>query len=72
MSVSFLHIEHVVTSDMPDGQALPPFIEDGVVWHIVHRSPEHKTTLWRRITVQTSNTSPSTAAARPRENLGGE
>ena len=46
-NLSPLHIEYCVTSDMPDGQALPPFIEDGVVWHVVRRA--NGRTTWRRI-----------------------
>jgi hypothetical protein len=65
-----LAIEHVVTADMADGQPLPPYIDAGVVWHAVRRQPAG-TTLWRRIALQTSNTSPSATAARPREDLGG-
>jgi hypothetical protein len=42
-----LIIEYATTADMDDGQALPPFIDDGVVWHVVRRMAEH--TLWRRI-----------------------
>ena len=45
-------IEHSVTADMPDGQSLPPFIEDGVVWRVVHRDDGR--TLWRRISIQTT------------------
>ena len=42
-------IDHVVTADMDDGQPLPPFIEDGVVWCVVRR--QRGRTLWRRITL---------------------
>jgi hypothetical protein len=42
-------IDHVVTADMDDGQPLPPFIEDGVVWCVVRR--RYRRTLWRRITL---------------------
>jgi hypothetical protein len=45
-------IEHIVTADMDDGQPLPPYIEDNIVWHIVHRLPNAQT-LWRRIFLQT-------------------
>jgi hypothetical protein len=48
-------IDHVVTADMDDGQPLPPFIEDGVVWCVVRR--QHGRTLWRRITLQATNQS---------------
>jgi hypothetical protein len=44
-----LVIEHSTTADMPDGQALPPFIDDGGVWHLVRRADGH--TLWRRISI---------------------
>jgi hypothetical protein len=44
-------IDHVVTADMDDGQPLPPFIEDGVVWCVVRR--RYRRTLWRRITPHT-------------------
>jgi hypothetical protein len=43
-----LCIEHAVTANMDDGQQLPPFIEDNVVWHVVRRLPNGRT-LWRRI-----------------------
>ena len=42
-----LIIEHLITSDMDDGQPLPPLIEDGLVWHVVRRAAGR--TLWRRI-----------------------
>jgi len=48
-----LVIEHRVTADMPDGQPLPPFIEDGATWHAVRRS--HHKTLWRRIVLKEEN-----------------
>jgi hypothetical protein len=44
-------IEHAVTVDMEDGQVLPPFIEDDVVWHVVRRLPNTRT-LWRRIVLR--------------------
>jgi hypothetical protein len=53
-----LVIEHSVTADMPNGQSLPPFIEDGVVWCVVHRDDGR--TLWRRISIQTTAPSPVT------------
>jgi hypothetical protein len=46
-----LAIEHVVTADLPDGQACPPWIENGVVWHVVYRAAGH--TRWRRIRLTT-------------------
>jgi hypothetical protein len=33
-----LAIEHAVTADMADGQPLPPLIEDGRAWHLMHRA----------------------------------
>jgi hypothetical protein len=42
-----LVIEHAVTADMPDGQPLPPYIDNGAVWCVV-RSTDGRTT-WRRI-----------------------
>jgi hypothetical protein len=33
-----LIIEHVTTVDMRDGQPLPPFIDNGVIWHVVRRA----------------------------------
>jgi hypothetical protein len=42
-----LCIEHAVTADMANGQPLPPYIEDGVVWHVVRRA--NGRTTWRRI-----------------------
>jgi len=52
-------IEHQATADMDDGQALPPFW-DGSAWHVVRRLPNQQT-LWRRIGLQTTQS--STAAA---------
>jgi hypothetical protein len=45
-----LFIEHAVTADMNDGQPLPPFIENGVIWYAIQRS-NNKTT-WRRISLK--------------------
>jgi len=59
-----MRIDHIITSDMDDGQSLPPLIEDGVVWHVVCRLPGART-LWRKISIQIT-TPPSTAAARSR------
>jgi hypothetical protein len=50
-----LAIEHTTTADMDDGQPLPPFMEDGVLWCVVRR--QHSRTLWRRITLQTAEQS---------------
>jgi hypothetical protein len=46
-TMPMLVIEHSVTANMPDGQSLPPFIEDGVVWHVVRRTDG--CTTWRRL-----------------------
>jgi hypothetical protein len=42
-----LFVEYADTADMDDGQPLPPFIDDGVVWRVVRRMAGR--TLWRRI-----------------------
>jgi hypothetical protein len=47
-----LKIEHAITSDMPDGQPLPPFIEDGLIWRVVRRADGR--TLWRRLLLNSS------------------
>ena len=47
-----LVIEHIVTADMADGQPLPPLIEDGHAWHLVHRAGGR--TAWRRIFITNS------------------
>jgi hypothetical protein len=41
-------VELVDTADMPDGQPLPPYIDDDVVWHLARRLQGART-LWRRI-----------------------
>ena len=48
-----LIIERTVTSDMDDGQPLPPLIEDGIVWCVVDRHAG--CTTWRRIFLATSS-----------------
>jgi hypothetical protein len=48
-------VEHATTVDMDDGQPLPPFMEDGVLWGVVNRA--NGTTKWRRITLQTTERS---------------
>jgi hypothetical protein len=53
-----LAIEHAVTTDMDDGQPLPPFIEDRIVWHVVRRADGR--TIWRRLYLKTK---PSHVAA---------
>jgi hypothetical protein len=52
-------IEYAVTTNMPDGQPLPPFVDDAISHVVCHFS--NQKTLWRRISLQT--TQPSTAAA---------
>ena len=42
-----LVIEHIVTADLPDGQACPPWIEHNIVWHVVRQYGGRTT--WRRI-----------------------
>jgi hypothetical protein len=54
-----LIVEYSTTADMPDGQCLPPYLEDNVVWHVVRRLPGART-LWRRIRL-----SPGTSAETP-------
>jgi hypothetical protein len=44
-----LIVEYVETADMPDGQPLPPCINDDVVWHVVDRADAR--TRWRRISL---------------------
>ena len=46
--VARLIVEYADTTDMNDGQPLPPLIVDGVVWHVVRRLPSAHTR-WRRI-----------------------
>jgi hypothetical protein len=57
-----LRVEHALTADMADGQPLPPFIEDRIVWHLVRRADGR--TLWRRIFLSPSLV---TAGARSRD-----
>jgi hypothetical protein len=45
-------IEHITTSDLPDGQVCPPFY-DGAIWCVVNRG--NGRTLWRRILSATSS-----------------
>jgi hypothetical protein len=47
---SLFKIDHVTTADMADGQPLPPYMDDGVVWCVVRR--QRGRTLWRRIILQ--------------------
>jgi hypothetical protein len=39
---------------MDDGQSLPPYIDDGIVWCRVRRLPGSRT-LWRRIFLRNSS-----------------
>jgi hypothetical protein len=54
---NLLLIEHVTTSDLPDGQVCPPYY-DGAVWCVVHRHGGR--TLWRSLYLKTK---PSHVAA---------
>jgi hypothetical protein len=47
-AADILIVEYAETADMGDGQPLPPFIDDNVVWHLARRLPGART-LWRRI-----------------------
>ena len=58
MSTITLTVEYVVTCDMVDGQPLPPYIDDGVVWRVVRRLPDSRTR-WRRIRLSTQLSQPS-------------
>jgi len=53
-----LCIEHSVTTDMADGQPLPPCSDHGVVWQVVRRIDDR--TIWRRLSLSLSS-SPSTS-----------
>ena len=46
-AVGVLRVEHSVTADMADGQPLPPYTDEGVVWQVVRRADGRTT--WRRI-----------------------
>lgn len=52
-AIRTLCIEHSITADMADGQSLPPYTDDGVVWHVVRRIDGR--TLWRRIFLSSSS-----------------
>jgi hypothetical protein len=45
-----LIVEYADTADMDDGQPLPPYIDDGVVWHVARPLPG-ACTRWRRISL---------------------
>jgi hypothetical protein len=51
-------VEYVDTADMADGQPLPPYIDDGAVWCVVHRLPDSRTR-WRRIRLSSPSSQPS-------------
>jgi hypothetical protein len=71
MTFITMKIDRIVTSNMPDGQPLPPYMDNGAIWRVVHPLPSHKT-LWRRISIQPI-TPPSPAATWPRDpSLGGK
>jgi hypothetical protein len=53
-----LGVELSTTTDLPDGQPLPPPCDCDAVWHVVRRDDSH--TLWRRIFV-----SPPPSGAEP-------
>jgi len=57
-----LCIERTTTADMDDGQSLPPFIDDGIIWCRVCRLPGSRT-LWRRIFLSASSVTPGAASA---------
>jgi hypothetical protein len=49
MTAPHLLIEYTTTADMPDGQSLPPFVDEGgAIWRVVRRLGGART-LWRRI-----------------------
>jgi len=60
--VSALCIEHVATVDMDDGQSLPPYIDDHIIWCRVRRLPGSRT-LWRRLFVSSSSVTPGAASS---------
>jgi hypothetical protein len=47
-----LCIEHSVTTDMADGQPLPPYPDRGITWQVVRRVDGRTT--WRRLFVFSS------------------
>jgi hypothetical protein len=51
-------VEYVDTADMADGQSLPPYIDDGVVWQVVRHLPDNRTR-WRRIRLSSQSSQPS-------------
>jgi hypothetical protein len=53
-----LVIEHCETTDMPDGQCLPPYMDNGAMWHVVCRL--NNKTLWRRIILKDKSTATAT------------
>jgi hypothetical protein len=60
-----LIIEHTTTVDMPDGQPLPPYIDDdGAVWGVVRHLPGART-LWRRVRLSSKTSSEHAIDRRP-------
>jgi hypothetical protein len=59
-----LIIEYADTVDMPDGQPLPPYIDDNVVWHVVRRADAW--TRWRRIRLSSEISEHAIVAVRSR------
>jgi hypothetical protein len=45
-----LIVDYADTADMDDGQPLPPYLDENVVWHVVRRQRGH--TVWRRISLK--------------------
>jgi hypothetical protein len=57
MTTIALTIEYEITCDMVDGQPLPPYVDDGVVWRVVRRLPDNRTR-WRRIRLSLGRSQP--------------
>jgi hypothetical protein len=57
-------VELVDTADMPDGQALPPYLDDNVVWHVARRLPGARTR-WRRIRLSSETSKYAAVDRRP-------
>jgi hypothetical protein len=58
-------IEYADTADMPDGQPLPPYIDDdGAVWRVVRHLPGART-LWRRVRLSSKTSSEPAVDRRP-------
>jgi hypothetical protein len=56
-----LVIQHIVTCDLDDGQVCPPYFEADVIWRVVKQRSGQ--TLWRRIFLQSSPTTPGATSA---------